>query len=151
VLLALDGLLFALVIFSRGSRPILKYGVALPLTLILCLGGLARLTQVNLPARQANPIPPSSLSIQQGARLFASHCAACHGEMGMGDGALAKSLNPKPADLMVQGAAGVHSDEELYGWIGNGFPGSAMPGFKSTLTETERWNLVNFIRTLAGG
>jgi mono/diheme cytochrome c family protein len=44
---------------------------------------------------------------------------------------------------------GVHTDAQLYEWITNGFPGTRMPAFKSTLSDTDRWHLVNFIRTLA--
>jgi mono/diheme cytochrome c family protein/uncharacterized membrane protein len=149
-LLALDGLLFALAIFSLGGKNILKFGVSGPLTLILVVGGAFLLIRPGTPTRQVNPIPASSQSTQAGAKLFSNYCVACHGEMGMGDGPLAKNLNPKPADLMAQGAPGVHTDEELFGWISNGFPGSAMPGFKTSLSETDRWNLVNFIRTLSG-
>jgi mono/diheme cytochrome c family protein len=59
------------------------------------------------------------------------------------------TLNPRPADLTVYAIPGVHPDAQLYEWITNGFPGTRMPAFKSTLSDTDRWNLVNFIRTLA--
>ncbi|MCX6081363.1 MAG: copper resistance protein CopC [Chloroflexi bacterium] len=149
-LLILDGLFFALAMFSLAGKNILKLGVGVPLSLILVVGGAFLSIRPGAPAGQVNPIPASSQSIQAGAKVFANYCVACHGETGMGDGPLAKNLNPKPADLMAQGAPGVHTDEELFGWISNGFPGSAMPGFKTSLSETDRWNLVNFIRTLSG-
>ena len=44
---------------------------------------------------------------------------------------------------------GVHADAQLFEWITNGFPGSRMPAFKTALSDTDRWHLVNFIRTLA--
>jgi hypothetical protein len=55
----------------------------------------------------------------------------------------------RPADLSQHAVPGVHTDLQLFEWIGDGFPGSRMPAFKSSLSEKDRWNLVNFIRTLA--
>ena len=51
------------------------------------------------------------------------------------------------------GFAGLFSDKtegtQLYEWISDGFPGSRMPAFRSTLSDTDRWNLVDFSRTMA--
>ncbi|HEX9386782.1 MAG TPA: cytochrome c, partial [Anaerolineales bacterium] len=76
-------------------------------------------------------------------------CVSCHGETGKGDGPLGVVLNPRPADLSQHAIPGVHTDAQLYEWITDGFPGSAMPAWKSRLSDTDRWNLVNFIRTSA--
>jgi mono/diheme cytochrome c family protein len=81
--------------------------------------------------------------------LFTVHCVPCHGASGKGDGPLGLVLNPRPADLTLHAIPGVHTDAQLFEWITNGFPGSRMPAFKSMLSDTDRWNLVNFIRTLA--
>jgi hypothetical protein len=59
------------------------------------------------------------------------------------------TLNPRPADLTQHAIPGIHTDAQLFEWITNGFPGSRMPAFKSALSDTERWHLVNFIRSLA--
>lgn len=40
-----------------------------------------------------------ALAQEPGEALFLRHCAACHGAGGAGDGPLAASLNPQPADL----------------------------------------------------
>ena len=76
-------------------------------------------------------------------------CAPCHGTGGKGDGPAGLALNPRPADLTQHAIPGVHTDAQLFEWITNGFPGSRMPAFKAALSDTDRWNLVNFIRTLA--
>jgi mono/diheme cytochrome c family protein len=96
-----------------------------------------------------NPIPLSPESIAAGQELFSTNCAACHGETGQGDGPVGVTLNPRPADLTQHAVVGIHTDAQLFEWITNGFPGSRMPGFKSALSDTERWQLVNFIRSLA--
>ena len=42
---------------------------------------------------------PSVAGAADGATLFRSNCAGCHGRAGKGDGPGARSLNPKPPDL----------------------------------------------------
>ena len=36
---------------------------------------------------------------ETGLQLFSHYCASCHGALGLGDGPVARSLNPPPADL----------------------------------------------------
>jgi mono/diheme cytochrome c family protein len=40
----------------------------------------------------------------------------------------------------------VHSDGQLFEWISNGFPGSVMPAFRESLSEDERWHIINYLR-----
>jgi mono/diheme cytochrome c family protein len=102
-----------------------------------------------LVSSDRNPIPASPNSIAAGAELYRAQCISCHGVNGRGDGPVALTLNPRPADLSVHTVPGVHTDAQLYDWITHGFPGSAMPAFGQILGDTERWHLVNYIRTLA--
>jgi mono/diheme cytochrome c family protein len=95
-----------------------------------------------------NPIPPDADSINAGNALYTQYCVPCHGTEGKGDGPVGLTLNPRPADLTVHTVVGVHTDGQLFEWISGGFPGSAMPAFGQSLSETDRWNLVNYIRTL---
>lgn len=97
----------------------------------------------------ANPIPAASDSIAAGEALYQDHCVLCHGASGKGDGPGGLALSPPPADLTYHTIPGVHTDGELYYWISRGMPRTAMPAFESLLDENQRWNLVNFIRTLA--
>ena len=96
-----------------------------------------------------NPIAPTADSIQQGSLLYQQHCAVCHGPTGAGDGPQAAKLNPKPANLRVHLAPGLHSDAQVFRWITNGLASTAMPAFGDTLTEQQRWHVINFIRTFA--
>jgi mono/diheme cytochrome c family protein len=93
-----------------------------------------------------NPVPATAQSVNTGRLLYEANCLACHGVRGRGDGPLARSLNPPPLDLMVHGP--VHTDGELFGWISEGVTGTAMPSFADRLTETERWHLVNYLRSI---
>jgi putative copper resistance protein D len=93
-------------------------------------------------------VPYSALSIAKGARLYQQHCAVCHGESGYGDGPAARGLRPKPADLTAKHTAD-HTVGDIFWWLTHGIRGSLMPGFEDRLTEEERWDVINFLRTLA--
>lgn len=93
---------------------------------------------------KSNPVAATDDSVTAGATLYQNNCLLCHGPQGRG-GALA-------ADLRVHVAARI--DGFLFDRISNGFlatPGqNSMPAFKDQLSETERWHLVNFLRTAFG-
>lgn len=150
LLILLIGLLCGLLTFSLMSKPALRFGIGLPLAFFMLGLGLFYLTRpIQVINEQANPIPPNRESVAAGQIVFTTTCAPCHGMGGKGDGPVGVTLNPRPADLTQHAIPGVHTDAQLYEWITNGFPGSRMPAFKSALSDTDRWNLVNFIRTLA--
>jgi len=148
LLILFIGLLCGLLTFSvAGARP-LRMGAGVPLTLLMLgLGVFLVVRPIPVSIEQANPIPPNGDSVAAGKVIYLVHCVPCHGESGNGDGPLGLALNPRPADLSQHAIPGVHTDAQLFEWITNGFPGSSMPAFKSALSDTDRWNLVNFIRT----
>ena len=74
-----------------------------------------------------------------------TNCVACHGPGGKGDGPAAAALPPpKPADW-TSARVQSESDGELFWKISNGR--GAMPPWKH-LPEKDRWEIVNYIRTL---
>lgn len=149
-LLLLIGLASVLTTFSAGAKRSIRFGLGIPLALLVAGFGVHYLTAPPpVENIQANPIPPNSDSIAAGGELYAVNCAPCHGSTGKGDGPVGLTLNPRPADLTQHAIPGIHTDARLYEWITNGFPGTRMPAFKSALSDTDRWHLVNFIRTLA--
>jgi mono/diheme cytochrome c family protein len=115
----------------------------------LSLAGVAAFLRPVPAPNLLNPVPPSPASIAAGRALYQQHCQVCHGVSGLGDGPLGLSLNPRPADLTLHTIPGVHSDGKLYDWITNGYAGSVMPAWKERLSDTHRWDLVNFLRTMA--
>ena len=82
-------------------------------------------------------------------------CSACHGEMGRGDGPSAPTLKDdwnnaiRPADLSMRWTfRGGASREDIFRTLSTGLNGSPMPSFAESLTEEERWQLVDFIDSL---
>lgn len=93
-----------------------------------------------------NPVEVSEASVETGATLFSENCAICHGTEGRGDGPTAETLDPPPADLHADHVQ-ILTDGELFWVITHGVEGTGMPAWEDTLTEEERWDIVNFIRT----
>jgi putative copper export protein/mono/diheme cytochrome c family protein len=112
---------------------------------------LALLTEPAFPTTYvASPVAYTTQSIANGQRLFRENCALCHGARGKGDGPAASALPVRPADLTAAHVF-AHSEGDLFWWIGNGIAASGMPGFAAQLSESERWDLVNWIETLPIG
>jgi mono/diheme cytochrome c family protein len=94
-----------------------------------------------------NPTEADEASIARGAQLYDIHCKLCHGQLFDGNGPIAPFLlNARPANLtspIVQSK----SDGSLFMAITNGVDGK-MPPMNENLLVSDRWDLVNFIRTL---
>jgi mono/diheme cytochrome c family protein len=93
--------------------------------------------------RENRPAAP----IERGRELFANNCVQCHGATGRGDGPLAAALQPRPVDLTVH--VPLHTDREIFEWITNGVPRTAMPAFKEAFTEEEIQAIINYLRQVA--
>jgi mono/diheme cytochrome c family protein len=104
---------------------------------------------VSIPGMGApeNPMPGDESSIIRGRELFAIHCQMCHGETGQGTGPIAAFLiRYKPANL-TSDVVQSKSDGSIFLTISNGLDGR-MPPLNENLTVSERWDVVNYVRTL---
>ena len=109
----------------------------------------AYLTAFTAASGTQSPLPHTGATIAAGRATYAERCAACHGERGRGDGPAAPGLHPPPADLLLH--VPQHTEGELYYFIARGIPGTAMPAWRSILSETERWQLVHYLHALGEG
>ncbi|HVR95093.1 MAG TPA: c-type cytochrome [Thermoanaerobaculia bacterium] len=110
------------------------------------------------PAPIAIPEAPafSEESAKKGKEVYAKiGCAACHGEIGRGDGPSAPGLTDdwshpiRPADLTKRWTfRGGPTREDIYRTFTTGMNGTPMPSFAESLTDQERWQLVDFISSL---
>jgi mono/diheme cytochrome c family protein/Tol biopolymer transport system component len=96
-----------------------------------------------------NPLPADPATRAAGGRLYAEHCAVCHGASGQGDGPLAAGLAPRPGDLTQHMLPGKHTDGQVFLWIKQGFPSSAMPAWGNRLDDQQIWQIVAYLRGLA--
>ena len=106
-------------------------------------------------ANLTNPLAGDAEATKAGKVIFEASCATCHGPEGHGDGPAAAELEPKPANLADAAMMGELNDAYLFWRVSEGGAiapfNSAMPPWKETLSETERWQVVNYLRTFATG
>lgn len=93
-----------------------------------------------------NPIVFNEAALSDAKKIYNDICWTCHGLEGKGDGPVSIALSPKPADHTLDEVQ-QQKDGNIF-WkisMGNG----AMQPYGKILTAKERWELVNFIRSLA--
>jgi len=97
-------------------------------------------------------VPYNVISVANGAHFYQEACATCHGIGGYGDGPNGKGFKPPPADLTAKHTAD-HTAGDLFWWLSYGVKKDGaltpMPGFAASLEEEERWDMINFLRTLS--
>jgi mono/diheme cytochrome c family protein len=105
--------------------------------------GAAYSLELGVPS---NPVSPDQTSLERGAQLFRINCVLCHGTQGKGDGPIASHLKNKPFDLTSFPILS-YTDGGIFFIISTGVPGK-MPALNENLTVRERWDVVNYMRTL---
>ncbi len=97
-------------------------------------------------AKLKNPVAADkkAASIEHGKQLASQNCAPCHGPEGKGNGPAAAALPKRPADWTSK-TVQAEPDAALFVRITDGNP--PMPPWGS-LSETDRWDLVNYIKSL---
>ena len=88
--------------------------------------------------KRPNPFAGQTEAIAAGGRMFADHCAKCHGEAALGHG-----KKPSLRSERVQHA----TDGEIFWLLKNGNPGKGMPVWAS-LPEPVRWQIIAYVKNL---
>src|SRR5262245_61745355 len=102
------------------------------------------------PAGKAmkNPVASSPESIKAGQALFQKNCRFCHNADAKGNGPMAPE-GTHPSDLTDAKWDRGSTDGEIFLVIRDGAgPKFDMKGYKSKMTETDIWNVVNYLRSL---
>jgi mono/diheme cytochrome c family protein len=99
-------------------------------------------------AQKKNPVAATESALAAGQKIYLKTCALCHGKSGDADGPAVIELNIDPAKLSDPKLA-TESDGSLFWKITTGK--KPMPAFGKRFSETDRWNLVYYIRTLRKG
>jgi mono/diheme cytochrome c family protein len=92
-----------------------------------------------------NPLKGNEKATQAGKKLYTQLCAICHGNKGKGDGVAGMALKPRPANF-IKDIVQKQTDGAIYWKMTEGR--APMAAYKSSLTEEQRWQLVNYIRSL---
>jgi mono/diheme cytochrome c family protein len=93
-----------------------------------------------------NPVPATQENLADAEELFQENCMLCHGEKGLGDGPGARTIKVKPANFTDKKLMSAETDGSLFWKMSEGR--GPMPPWKETLSDKERWQLVNYIRKL---
>ena len=93
-------------------------------------------------------VPASAPSLARGAQIYRDNCAGCHGDAGAGNGPLAATLDPPPANLTNWAELSDQSPLDYYRRINIGVVGTAMPAFEARLPADDRWAVALYASTL---
>lgn len=107
--------------------------------------------QVSISAEDAarkNPVKITQASIDRGKKTFNTQCAMCHGTNADGKGEMVEEMKLSPPDFTKPDTLKKRTDGEWFAIIGSG--SSVMPGQGTRMTDKQKWDLVNFLRSKGG-
>ena len=96
-----------------------------------------------------NPVEATSASVARGRQRYVFSCRQCQGNTGKGDGDMshAGGVPSDFTDAVWQHGA---TDGEIFLVIRDGVTADMM-AYEGQIPEEDIWNLVNYIKSLAGG
>ena len=97
-----------------------------------------------VPAADASKKSPK-VDAAAGKDLWATNCKSCHGVKGLGDGSKAEKIDISCGDFSSKDVQSMTDGELFFKTTVGRKP---MPSFKEKLSDTERWQLVAYVRTL---
>jgi mono/diheme cytochrome c family protein len=99
-------------------------------------------------AKVKNPVPSTAESVAAGKATFSKNCRFCHGADAKGNGPMAPK-DSHPSDLTDAKWDRGSTDGEIFAVIRDGAgPKFEMKGYKGKLTDTDMWNVVNYLRSI---
>lgn len=123
---------------------------ALALIVIAGAGVEGRSQAASGAAAVKNPVASSPESIAAGKAVYQEHCATCHGTTGKGRPPSPVPGVVMPSNLIDDTWDHGGSDGEIFDSIKKGIgPSYKMEPWEDRLSDTDIWNTVNYIRSLA--
>jgi high-affinity iron transporter len=116
---------------------------------LLFVGGCYSDTPSELPEAKSLLGQPLTMPVPNRAKvLFVEHCAACHGDVGHGDGwQVPKLEGPRPRDFHKASMMAAMSPSRAYTSITVGVPRTSMGDF-TVLSDRDRWHLAFYVLSL---
>ena len=131
---------------------------SLPLVAGILIGAAALAAQVRTPAaaQLVNPVPDSPAALAAGKQAYDATCAGCHGpraqgavKAGLSLSVIAEQGGKQPPDLTDGQWDHGSTDGEIFTVIKQGVPPTMMAGWGGTLSDTQIWSIVRYLRALA--
>ncbi len=104
-------------------------------------------------------LPTFQLSAQdttRGKAVYVKWCAGCHGDAGAGDGPGAVTMLPQPRNftgavykIRSTASGQLPTDADLMRAIDEGLPGTAMPAWKTRLSDGGRRDVIAYLKTFS--
>ena len=126
--------------FGTGMAPVATSAKPMPFEKRIANMALEARIEKEMP--KTVPVQANETTYMAGAMVYNDNCAACHGVPGAKkQPVFARGMYPRPPQLF-QGK-GVTDDPpgETYWKVANGIRMTGMPSFKSSLSETEMWQV----------
>ena len=105
---------------------------------------------------QANPLPATPAVIAAGRQAYDINCAGCHGPRAQGAvkagtpiSIITEQGGKQPPDLTDAQWDHGSSDAEIFTVIKKGVPPTMMAGWEGTLSDTQIWSVIHYLRALA--
>jgi len=145
IFITLMGLAVGAYLFVRTGG-IAMETTAPPLPLEKTVADMALRASLAHAADQKNPLPFNDDTMLAGAQRYKQYCAVCHGTPRQPRTAISKGMFPDPPQLFEkEGMMADDPEGETFWKVTHGIRLSGMPGFKSTLSDTERWQLTTLV------
>lgn len=90
-------------------------------------------------------LPPNPAA---GKVIYIEECAPCHGDSGMGDGPRAEKLPSIPPPVGLPAYSRSISPSRWFQVISQGRIDRLMPGYGTSLSDRQRWDIVAYLMTL---
>lgn len=135
--------------FNKLQSRSIKTLAVCSLAFIVCMFSFMSVAQEDWEApkeakAKKNPVATDQVALAEGKKVYEKECLSCHGKKGKGDGPKAEELDKAVKDLGSPKTQN-QTDGELFWKINEGK--KPMPSTKKILTETQRWQVVLYIRT----
>jgi cbb3-type cytochrome oxidase cytochrome c subunit/cytochrome c553 len=85
--------------------------------------------------------------LQEGKELYISNCLTCHGCSGNGLGSYGGTMVVTPANFKQEPYRDM-PDDQWFWHVSEGVPGTLMPTWKESLTEDQRWKVINYAQQI---
>ena len=133
-------LLGVFLFLTRGGMPVRTVGGPLPFERMIAHMALDH--AIGQDSEKPSPLPADETNLVAGAHVYREQCAFCHGDWGRAPSATALGMFPRPPQLLPP-KKGVTDDPvgETYWKVRNGIRLTGMPGYGSSLSEKEMWQV----------